>query len=206
MRVVAAWARERKAPLHIHLAEQPAEVEECLRVEGCTPVELLEREGILGPDLTAVHAIHVNDRDVTLLGDNEVTVCACPTTERDLGDRVGPLTALADAGCALAVGSDSNAVIDVLEEGRGLELDQRRATGRRVLHEPEELFSATTVNGMRALGWDAGALRAGMLGDFVTVHRDDAERRDISLAQLIYTFSGRDVTNVVVGGETVMQR
>ena len=206
MRVVAAWARGRKAPLHIHLAEQPAEVEECLRVEGCTPVELLEREGILGPDLTAVHAIHVNDRDVTLLGDNEVTVCACPTTERDLGDRVGPLTALADAGCALAVGSDSNAVIDVLEEGRGLELDQRRATGRRVLHEPEELFSATTVNGMRALGWDAGALRAGMLGDFVTVRRDDAERREISLAQLIYTFSGRDVTNVVVGGETVMQR
>jgi formiminoglutamate deiminase len=206
MRVVAAWARDRKAPFHIHLAEQPGEVDECLRVEGCTPVELLEREGILGPDLTAVHAIHVNDRDIRLLGDNEVTVCACPTTERDLGDRVGPLTALADAGCALAVGSDSNAVIDVLEEGRGLELDQRRATGRRVLHEPEELFSATTVNGMRALGWDAGALRAGMLGDFVTVHKDDTERREISLAQLIYTFSGRDVTNVVVGGETVMQR
>ena len=206
MRVVAAWARDRKAPLHIHLAEQPAEVEECLRVEGCTPSELLEREGILGPDLTAVHAINLTERDVRLLGDNEVTVCVCPTTERDLGDRVGPLTALADAGCALAVGSDSNAVIDMIEEGRGLELDQRRATGRRVLHEPEELFSAATVNGMRALGWDAGALRAGMLADFVTLHRDDAERRDISLAQLIYTFGGRDVTNVVVGGESVIQR
>jgi len=206
MRVVAAWARERKAPLHIHLAEQPAEVEECLRVEGCTPAELLEREGILGPDLTAVHAIRVSDRDVRLLGDNEVTVCACPTTERDLGDRVGPSTALADAGCALAVGSDSNAVIDVVEEARGLELDQRRATGRRVLHEPEELFNAATINGMRALGWDAGALRPGMLADFVTLQRDDAERREISLAQLIYAFSGRDVTNVVVGGETVMQR
>src|ERR1700747_326165 len=100
MRGAAAWARCRKAPLHIHLAEQPAEVEECLRIEGCTPAELLEREGILGPDLTAVHAIHVNERDVRLLGDNEVTVCACPTTERDLGDRVGPLIGLADAGCA----------------------------------------------------------------------------------------------------------
>jgi formiminoglutamate deiminase len=206
MRVVAAWARDRKAPLHIHLAEQPAEVEECLRVEGCTPAELLEREGILGPDLTAVHAIHLGDRDVRLLGDNEVTVCACPTTERDLGDRVGPLTALADAGCALAAGSDSNAVIDLLEEARGLELDQRRATGRRVLHEPEELFSAATVNGMRALGWDAGVIRAGMLADFVTLHRDDADRREISLAHLIYAFSGRDVTHVVVGGETVIQQ
>jgi formiminoglutamate deiminase len=206
MRVVATWARDRKAPLHIHLAEQPAEVEECLRVEGCSPVELLEREGILGPDLTAVHAIHVNERDVRLLGDNEVTVCACPTTERDLGDRVGPLTALADAGCALAVGSDSNAVIDTIEEARGLELDQRRATGRRVLHDPEELFSAATVGGMRALGWDAGNLRTGMLADFVTLQRDDIDRRDISLAQLIYTFRGRDVTSVVVGGESVVQR
>jgi formiminoglutamate deiminase len=206
MRVVATWARERRAPLHIHLAEQPGEVEECLRVEGCTPAELLEREGILGPDLTAVHAIHVNDHDVRLLGDNEVTVCACPTTERDLGDQVGPLVALADAGCTLAVGSDSNAVIDLLEEARGLELDQRRATGRRVLHEPEELLSAATINGMRALGWNAGELRAGMLADFVTLQRDDAERREIGLAQLIYTMSGRDVTNVVVGGETVLQR
>lgn len=206
MRIVATWARDRKAPLHVHLAEQPAEVEECMRVEGCTPAELLEREGILGPDLTAVHAIHVNERDIALLGDNEVSVCACPTTERDLGDRVGPLVALADAGCALAVGSDANASIDMLEEARGLELDQRRLLGRRVLHEPDELFSAATVNGMRALGWDAGELRAGMLADFVTVQREDTERREISLAQLIYTFSGRDVNNVVVGGETVVSR
>ena len=107
MRIVATWAREHGAPLHVHLAEQPAEVEECLRVERCTPAELLEREGILGPGLTAVHAIHVNQHDISLLGENEVSVCSCTTTERDLGDRVGPLTALADAGCALTVGSDS---------------------------------------------------------------------------------------------------
>jgi formiminoglutamate deiminase len=104
MRAVAAWARKREVPLHAHLAEQPAEVEECKRVEGCTPAELLEREGILGPDLTVVHAIHVDEHDISLLGANKVNVCACPTTERDLGDRVGPLRALADAGCSLAVG------------------------------------------------------------------------------------------------------
>src|SRR5437660_10276194 len=108
MRVVATYARERKVPLHIHLAEQPAEVEECMEIEGCTPTELLEREGILGPDLTAVHAIHVDERAVALLGQNQVSICACATTERDLGDRVGPLRALASAGCALNVGSDSN--------------------------------------------------------------------------------------------------
>src|SRR4029077_9669087 len=110
MRSVAAWARKRGAPLHIHLAEQAAEVEECKAVEGCTPAELLEREGILGADLTAVHAIHVDDHDIELLGSNRVSVCACPTTERDLGDRVGPLHELARAGCPITVGSDSNAV------------------------------------------------------------------------------------------------
>jgi len=206
MRIVATWAREHKAPLHIHLAEQPAEVEECLRVEGCTPVELLQREGILGPDLTAVHAIHVNARDISLLGDNEVSICACSTTERDLGDSVGPLTALADAGCPLTVGSDSNAVIDMLEEARGLELDQRRANGRRVLHEPEELLSAVTVNGMRALGWDAGELRVGMLADFITLEQPRGQWRELTPAYLVYGFSGHDVTNVVVGGEAVVQR
>src|SRR2546430_2433263 len=78
MRIVATYARERRMPLHVHLAEQPAEVEECLAVEGCTPAELLEREGILGPDLTAVHAIHASEHDIPLLGENEAPICACP--------------------------------------------------------------------------------------------------------------------------------
>ncbi len=207
MRIVATYARQRGAPLHIHLAEQPAEVEECLAVEGCTPAELLEREGILGPDLTAVHAISLSAADVALLGRNSVAVCACPTTERDLGDRVGPLKALSDAGCPLCTGSDSNAVIDPLEEARGLELDERRATGRRVLHQPEQLLRAATVDGMRSLGWlDAGEIAPGMLADFVTLDQPAAQRRELSAAQLVYAFSGCDVTSVVVGGSTVVSR
>ena len=205
MRAVATWARERKAPLHAHLAEQPAEVEECRTIEGCTPAELLEREGILGPDLTVVHAIHVDEHDISLLGANGVTVCACPTTERDLGDRVGPLRALADAGCPLAVGSDSNAVIDILEEARALELDQRRATGRRVLHQPNELLDAATRNGMRALGWEAGELKAGMLADFVTLDQPrHMARRQIDPAYVVFGYAVCDVSNVVVGGMTVV--
>ena len=206
MRIVATYARERRMPLHIHLAEQAAEVEACLAVEGVTPTELLQREGILGPDLTAVHAIHLNERDIRLLGENEVSICACSTTERDLGDRVGPLRALQAAGCDLAVGSDSNAVVDMLEEARGLELDQRRATGRRVLHQPEDLLRASTVNGMRTLGWESGELRTGMLADFVTLDAPRDLWREMSPSYLIYGFSGRDVTNVVVGGETVVSR
>lgn len=207
MRIVAAWARKRNAPLHIHLAEQPAEVEECLAVEGCTPAQLLEREGILGPDLTAVHAIHVSDDDVALLGRHRVSICACPTSERDLGDRVGLLHRLADAGSPLCVGSDSNAVIDMLEEARGLELDQRRATGRRVLHQPHELFRAATTGGMRSLGWDAGELKAGMLADFITIDQPQrAMPRHLDLGYLVFCCSNHDVTNVVVGGITAVSR
>lgn len=203
MRIVAAWARNRGAPLHVHLAEQPAEVEQCMAVHGCTPAALLEREGILGDDVTAVHAIHLDERDISLLGRRRVAICACTTSERDLGDRVGPLGALAAAGSPLTVGSDSNAVIDMLEEARGLELDQRRATGRRVHHQPEVLLQAATTNGMRALGWDAGELKAGRPADFVTLQAPD---RGLDVADLVFGLSGRDVTNVVVGGRTVVSR
>jgi len=206
MRIVATYARERRMPLHVHLAEQPAEVEECLAVEGCTPAELLEREGILGPDLTAVHAIHVSEHDIALLGENEVTICACPTTERDLGDRIAPLSALAEAGCGLSAGSDSNAVTDILEEVRALELDQRRATGRRVLHQPEDLLRAATAGGMRALGWDAGELREGMLADFITLDQPGVLWRELKPSYLVFGLSACDVTNVVVGGLTVVSR
>jgi len=202
MRAVAAYARRRRMPLHIHLAEQQAEVDECRAAEGCTPTELLAREGILGSDLTAVHAIHVDDHDIELLGAHKVSICACTTTERDLGDRIGPLRALANAGCPLTVGSDSNAVIDVLEEARGLELDQRRATGRRVLHKPEELLRAATVDGMRALGWEPAGLMPGMLADFVTI----GSQEPLSAAQAIFGAAGCDVTNVVVGGKTLMSK
>ena len=204
MRTVAAWARRRHAPLHIHLAEQPAEVEECMAVEGCTPAELLEREGILGPDLTAIHAIHVSEGDVELLGSHHVRICASPTTERDLGDRVGPLRGLAEAGARLCLGTDSNSVIDVLEEARALEVDQRRATGRRVIHSPESLLEAATAGGMQALGWEAGELKPGMLADFATVQPPRMDWRGLGVGYLIFCCSARDVTNVVVGGRTVV--
>jgi formiminoglutamate deiminase len=207
MRKVAEWARKRKAPLHIHLAEQPAEVDECIAVEGCTPTQLLEREGILGPDLTAVHAIHVDDTDIGLLGKNKVSIVACTTSERDLADRVGPLDRLAAIGSPISVGSDSNAVIDMLAEARGLELDQRRATGRRVHHQPADLFRAATIGGMRSLGWDAGELKAGMLADFITVDQPRLQMPlELDLGYVVFCCSGRDVTNVVVGGVTAVSQ
>ena len=117
---------------------------------------------------------------------------------------MGPLRALASAGCPLNVGTDSNAVIDILEDARAMELDQRRAMGRRVLHQPEDLLRAATADGMRSLGWDAGELKAGMLADFITLDQPRAAWRELSPSYLLFGFSGRDVTNVVVGGNTVV--
>jgi cytosine/adenosine deaminase-related metal-dependent hydrolase len=149
----------------------------------------------------------VNEADISVLGANKVAICACTTTERDLGDRVGPIRQLVDAGSALCFGSDSNAVIDMFEEARGVELDQRRATGHRVLHQPEELFRAATVDGMRALGWEGGELKAGMLADFVTIgEKPPVVWRPLDLGYLIFGRNACDVTNVVIGGKTVVPR
>src|SRR5256885_15591220 len=203
MRVVAAWARQRKAPLHIHLAEQPAEVDECLAIEGCTPAELLEREGILGPDLTAIHAIHVNDHDVSLLGSHRVTICASPTTERDLGDRVGPLRNLAEAGSLLCLGSDSNAVIDVLEEARALELDQRRASGRRGIHTPQALLEAASARGGRALGGGAGERKPGGLADLAPAAPPRPHWAGRGRGHLIFCCWSGGIAHALVGGRAV---
>src|SRR5467141_3775803 len=104
MRTVAEWARKRNAPLHTHLAEQPAEVDECLAIEGCTPAQLLEREGILGADLTAIHAIHVNEADISVLGANKVAIAQVTLRRGACADRVGPIRKLVDAGSALCFG------------------------------------------------------------------------------------------------------
>jgi cytosine/adenosine deaminase-related metal-dependent hydrolase len=116
------------------------------------------------------------------------------------------MAALVEAGCSLNFGSDSNAVIDIIEEARAIELDQRRSTGRRVLHQPEELLRAATVDGMRSLGWDAGELREGMLADFITLDQPSSQWRELNPSYIVFGFSRCDVVNVVVGGRTVVTK
>ena len=144
MELVASWARTRGVPLHLHLSEQPAENEACIAATGRTPTRLAHDHGVLGSTTTAVHCTHVSAEDIALLGTSGTTVCLCPTTERDLGDGVGPASSLARAGCRLRVGTDSHAVVDLFEEVRAIELDERLTTGRRALHRPEDLLAAAT--------------------------------------------------------------
>lgn len=209
MAVVAGWAADSGAPLHLHLSEQPAENAACLQETGMTPTELVASVGALGPRTTAVHGTHLTETDIVLLGESRTCVCLCPTTERDLGDGVGPARALADAGSPLTLGSDMHATIDLLEEACTLELDERMVSGRRGLHQPEALLEAATTAGMRALGWDDGGLRLGGLADFATVSltspRTAGATPGNALEHAVFAATAADVTHVVVGGETIVR-
>jgi formiminoglutamate deiminase len=207
-RVVAEWAGER--PLHAHVSEQPRENEECLAAHGRTPTAVLADAGALERNFTAVHATHLTGEDVALLGDAGTTCCLCPTTERDLADGVGPARTLREAGAALAVGSDSQAVIDLFEEARAIELDERLATGRRGNHRAADLLEAATASGHAAIGWpEAGRLENGALADLITVSLDSVRlagtRAEDALEATVYAAAAPDVRDVMVAGRWVVR-
>jgi formiminoglutamate deiminase len=208
--LVASWAAERSAPLHAHLSEQPGENEACLARYGRTPSAVLGEAGVWSRRSTAVHATHLTDADVGLLGDAGSAVCFCPTTERDLADGIGPARALVDAGARLCLGADSHAVADLLEEARAVELDARLATLRRGTHQPGDLLAAATAGGAAALGWPAaGRIAAGYLADLTAVSLDSvrlagAPHGDL-LAAVVFAAGAPDVTDVVVAGRPVVR-
>jgi formiminoglutamate deiminase len=209
MRPVVAWSHAHGAPLHAHLSEQPAENQACLDALGVTPAQALERAGALGPRSTMVHATHLTAADIGLLGDSQTVVCLCPTTEADLADGIGPALALATAGSPLSLGSDSHAVIDLLEEARRLELGERLASGQRGNFRTEELAQAATVAGHACLGWpEAGLLAPGALADLVTLSLDSPRLAGAGAATVlesaIFAGTSADVRNVVIGGVDVV--
>jgi formiminoglutamate deiminase len=199
--VVGETARDLGAPVHVHLSEQPAENDACRAAHGVTPTGLLERTGLLGPDLTVVHANHLTDADVALLGDARVTVAACPTTEADLGDGVGRARDLATAGATIALGTDQHAVVDPFLEARGLEAAARLGALRRGEFDPADLVAALTTGGHRSLGLDGGTLAVGAPCDLVAVDTRSVRTAGSDPAQLVLSATAADVTDVVVGGE-----
>jgi cytosine/adenosine deaminase-related metal-dependent hydrolase len=192
-------------PLHVHLSEQPAENEACRAFYGCTPTRLLEEHGVLGPRTTAVHATHLTDEDIGALGATRTSVCACPSTEADLADGVGPFRRLRDAGSPLCLGSDQHVVTDLIAEARLLESAERLVTGERGRFRPAELVDALTVEGHRALGWpDAGRLAPGMRADLVAVRLDSPRTAGCAPDQVVMAAGAADVQTVVVDGRVVV--
>jgi formiminoglutamate deiminase len=207
---VARWAEERRAPLHVHLSEQTAENEACQAAHGCTPTRLLADHGVLGPRTTGVHNTHLTDEDIALLGDSRTGTCMCPTTERDLADGIGPAAALQRAGSPLSLGSDSHAVIDLLEEARAMELNERLRTRTRGHWTAAALLRAASADGHAALGWqDVGILEAGALADFTTIALDSVRTAGpvprLGAETAVFAATAADVRHTVVGGRHVVR-
>lgn len=146
------YAAEHELVLHIHADEQPREIEECLAEHGLRPIELLAETGCLGPRTTIVHATHANGAELDLLRDSGATICACPTTEADLGDGFLPAIRVLHRGIPLCIGTDSNVRIDPFEELRELEGIARRQDGRRGVFGTDALWAIGGENGARSLG------------------------------------------------------
>jgi formimidoylglutamate deiminase len=204
--------------VHMHVAEQPAEVEACLREHRLRPVAYLRELGLLRPELTAVHGVHLEDEEIRALGEVGATVCACPSTERNLGDGIVQADALYAAGVNLCFGSDSQTQLDLLGEARMLESHLRLLRLRRAVLDPgggredglgARLLFAASRGGARSLGLPTGELRPGVPADFFTVQLAhpslvgaDAARL---LPQVVFGASSAAVREVVVDGERVVR-
>ena len=190
-------------PLHVHLSEQPAENAACQGAYGLTPTALLDAEGVLGPMTSAIHATHVTEDDISTLGRTRTTACFCPSTERDLADGIGPARRLSDAGSPLSLGSDQHAIIDLLEEARGLEMHERLESLQRGRFRPDELLSAATRHD--SLGWpDAGRLEVGARADLVVLGLGSVRTAGSAPAQIMLSATAADVDTVIVDGRTVV--
>ncbi len=152
---IGSYATAEGLPLHVHADEQPKEIEECLAEHGCRPIELLARSGCLGERTTVVHATHADGAELDLLAATGATICACPTTEADLGDGFLPAERVRTRGVPICIGSDSNVRIDPFEELRELEGIARRQTGRRGVFSTAELYGFGRDFGARSLALDA---------------------------------------------------
>jgi formimidoylglutamate deiminase len=216
LREIAAWARGNSLPIHMHVAEQVAENTACQQEYGCTPVELLAREGLLGEDFVLVHAIHLNSQETAALAAARAIVCSCPTTERNLGDGIVPVDTLMNLGVRHALGSDGQAQIDSLEDARELDYHLRLARQERtVLDQINDqpialrLFACATIHGAQALGIPSGALTPGEFGDMVSIDMADisvaGHTPDSLLPMLVFGMNRTAIRDVVVNGRMILQ-
>ena len=222
MKEIVRFANERTLPVHMHVAEQPAEVSACIEEYGRSPVALLATEGLLSERFTAVHSIHVTPKAVRRIADANAMVCACPTTERNLGDGVIPVDSFFEQGVRVALGTDSHVQIDLLEDARELEYHLRLQRLERNVLAPEattslesnssalaaRLFDCATCRGAESIGAQGGELEPGRPADFLTVDLDDPSIAGASvddlLSAIVFSLARTAVREVFVGGQAVI--
>jgi formimidoylglutamate deiminase len=219
LRAIVEFGNQQQFPVHMHVAEQPAEVSACIEEHGRSPVALLASEGLLSERFTGVHVIHISAKAARMIGEAGAKVCACPTTERNLGDGVVPMELLLGANVAVCLGTDSQTQIDLLEDARELEYHLRlQKLERAVLSDANEtdptalalrLFESATVHGAHSLGMRGDPLSAGAEADFFTVDLQDPSIAGASseslLPTIVFSLSKSAVKDVVVGGRRIVE-
>ncbi|MGC2160904.1 MAG: formimidoylglutamate deiminase [Silvibacterium sp.] len=215
LQAISGWTQAQALPLHMHVAEQPAEIEACVAEYGATPFKFLDQLGLLTPDFTAIHAIHLQPGEIECMACGEITVGACPTTERNLGDGILCADRLIDAGVAIAFGTDSHTQTDALENARELESNLRLQQLQRAVLDgkhgeslPALLFDFATRNGARSLHIEAGSLQPGKPADFFTVDLFDCSIAgslpEELLTNMVFSMSRRAVRDVAVAGRMIL--
>ena len=205
---IARYAHRDDLPLHIHADEQPREIEECQAEHGLRPVELLAQTGFLGTRTTIIHATHAVGKELDLLSEHGASVCACPTTEGNLGDGFLPAEEILEREIHLSAGSDSHVRIDPFEELREIETNARRLSGRRNVLVAEEEASPTPW--LLRTGWGSHGLEAGGPADLIEIDLShpalaDVEARDLPSA-LVFGAGSEVVAGTRVDGRKVYER
>jgi formimidoylglutamate deiminase len=219
LKEVIGVANSKQLPVHMHVAEQPAEVSACIEEYGRSPVALLATEGLLSERFTGVHVIRVTPKAVGMLAEARAMVCACPTTERNLGDGIVPADSFFNAGVRVSLGTDSHTEIDLLEDARELEYHLRLQKTERVVLAPAadngqsalaaRLFDCATINGAASINAPGGSLETGRPGDFFTVDLNDPSiagaASDDLLSAIVFSLSRTAIKDVVVGGRRIVE-
>jgi formimidoylglutamate deiminase len=179
---IGSYARRDDLPIHIHADEQPREIEECKAEYGLRPIEFLAQTGFLGPRTTIIHATNADARELDLLSEHGASVCACPTTEGNLGDGFLPAEEILKRDIRLSVGSDSHVRIDPFEELREIETNARRLSGRRNVLVPDGETSPTPW--LLLAGWSRDGLKAGDPADLIEIDLSHPALADVEAGGL----------------------
>jgi formimidoylglutamate deiminase len=216
MREVLASELARDCPIHIHVAEQIGEVQDCLQIRNARPVEWLLDHAPVDARWCLVHATHLTDVETRRLAATGAVAGLCPTTEANLGDGLFPLKAYLDAGGRIGIGSDSHISVSAVEELRWLEYGQRLVTRHRNIaasrgsaHTGDTLLRLALAGGAQAAGVGTGALKVGARADFIVLDDEAPLLAGRSAADVVDTwiFAGNAslVRDVVVAGEPVVR-
>jgi 5-methylthioadenosine/S-adenosylhomocysteine deaminase len=209
----AALARKYHAPILIHVAEMKKELDDSLKQNGLTPVQYLDKVGILGPDVLAAHCIFVDEKDRKILADRQVGCVHNPSSNMMLASGVAPVVEERAAGIAVGLGTDgpagSNNDLDLMEEmDLAAKLQKITKMDPRALGA-KSVVEMATIEGARALHMEKeiGSLEVGKKADIILISLDEPNAVPMYdvYAQLAYALKGSDVETVVIGGRIVMR-